>query len=158
MTNLKLGKKLVGIDHPAYFVADISANHDGDLQRRVLPGHRGVVLQFLAKVSMSLCVSGKDLIDVYEYIVNARFELACPIESKVLLHASQHVMPFRNRLRTKCSAWMLVTTEVKKDEPSWDILLMEKVKGCEPVRVLIAAGQPVFGLVVSCPLFEATCS
>ena len=36
MTNLKLGKKLVGIDHPTYFVADISANHDGDLERAKL--------------------------------------------------------------------------------------------------------------------------
>jgi sialic acid synthase SpsE len=33
---LKLGKKLVGRDHPTYFVADISANHDGDLERAKL--------------------------------------------------------------------------------------------------------------------------
>jgi sialic acid synthase SpsE len=36
MTTLKLGKKLVGLDHPAYFVADISANHDGDLDQAKL--------------------------------------------------------------------------------------------------------------------------
>jgi sialic acid synthase SpsE len=36
MTSLKLGKKLVGLDHPTYFVADISANHDGDLERAKL--------------------------------------------------------------------------------------------------------------------------
>lgn len=33
MRILKLGKKTVGLDHPTYFVADISANHDGDLER-----------------------------------------------------------------------------------------------------------------------------
>lgn len=33
MTTLKLGKKLVGREQPTYFVADISANHDGDLER-----------------------------------------------------------------------------------------------------------------------------
>ncbi len=30
---LKLGKKLVGGEHPTYFVADIAANYDGDLER-----------------------------------------------------------------------------------------------------------------------------
>jgi len=33
MAYLKLGKKIVGSDNPTYFVADISANHDGDLER-----------------------------------------------------------------------------------------------------------------------------
>lgn len=33
---LKLGNKTVGLEHPAYFVADISANHDGDLERAKL--------------------------------------------------------------------------------------------------------------------------
>ncbi len=36
MTSLKLGKKTVGLEHPTYFVADISANHDGDLERAKL--------------------------------------------------------------------------------------------------------------------------
>jgi sialic acid synthase SpsE len=36
MTTLKLGKKSVGAEHPAYFVADISANHDGNLERAKL--------------------------------------------------------------------------------------------------------------------------
>jgi len=36
MKSLKLGKKVVGWDHPTYFVADISANHDGDLERAKL--------------------------------------------------------------------------------------------------------------------------
>lgn len=36
MTTLKLGTKQVGLDHPTYFVADISANHDGDLERAKL--------------------------------------------------------------------------------------------------------------------------
>jgi N-acetylneuraminate synthase len=31
-----LGKKQVGLEHPTYFVADISANHDGDLERAKL--------------------------------------------------------------------------------------------------------------------------
>ena len=33
MASLKLGTKIVGSDNPTYFVADISANHDGDLER-----------------------------------------------------------------------------------------------------------------------------
>ena len=33
MSDLKLGKKVVGIEHPPYFIADIAANHDGDLSR-----------------------------------------------------------------------------------------------------------------------------
>src|SRR5580658_4753780 len=36
MTTLKLGKKSVGAEHPTYFVADISANHAGDLERAKL--------------------------------------------------------------------------------------------------------------------------
>jgi sialic acid synthase SpsE len=33
MTMLKLGSKIIGDDKPTYFVADISANHDGNLER-----------------------------------------------------------------------------------------------------------------------------
>src|SRR3984957_15335242 len=36
MAGLKLGKKIVGLENPTYFVADISANHDGDLERAKL--------------------------------------------------------------------------------------------------------------------------
>jgi sialic acid synthase SpsE len=36
MTTLRLGKKNVGLEHPTYFVADISANHDGDVERAKL--------------------------------------------------------------------------------------------------------------------------
>jgi sialic acid synthase SpsE len=36
MTTLRLGRRQVGLDHPTYFVADISANHDGDLDRAKL--------------------------------------------------------------------------------------------------------------------------
>ncbi len=36
MTSLKLGRKFVGLENPAYFVADISANHDADLERAKL--------------------------------------------------------------------------------------------------------------------------
>jgi sialic acid synthase SpsE len=36
MTTLKLGNKFVGAEHPTYFIADISANHDGDLERAKL--------------------------------------------------------------------------------------------------------------------------
>lgn len=36
MTTLKLGKKPVGAEHPTYFVADISANHDSNLERAKL--------------------------------------------------------------------------------------------------------------------------
>ena len=30
---VKIGSHLIGLDHPTYFIADISANHDGDLER-----------------------------------------------------------------------------------------------------------------------------
>jgi N-acetylneuraminate synthase len=33
MRTLRLGKQMVGLDHPTYFVADIASNHDGDLER-----------------------------------------------------------------------------------------------------------------------------
>lgn len=47
MTSFKLGKKIVGLEHPTYFVADISANHDGSLER--------------AKMLINLCAeSGAD--------------------------------------------------------------------------------------------------
>jgi sialic acid synthase SpsE len=36
MKPLKLGKHRIGLDHPTYFVADIAANHDGDLERAKL--------------------------------------------------------------------------------------------------------------------------
>jgi N-acetylneuraminate synthase len=32
-TEFQIGSRLVGDAHPAYFIADISANHDGDLER-----------------------------------------------------------------------------------------------------------------------------
>ncbi len=32
-TEFRIGRRLVGVDHPTYFVADIAANHDGDLDR-----------------------------------------------------------------------------------------------------------------------------
>ncbi len=36
MTTLRLGSKTVGLAYPTYFVGDISANHDGDLERAKL--------------------------------------------------------------------------------------------------------------------------
>ncbi len=30
---IKIGTHTIGIDHPTYFIADIAANHDGDLER-----------------------------------------------------------------------------------------------------------------------------
>lgn len=33
---VKIGNHLIGNDHPTYFIADISANHDGDLERAKL--------------------------------------------------------------------------------------------------------------------------
>jgi N-acetylneuraminate synthase len=30
---VKIGSHTIGLEHPAYFIADISANHDGDLDR-----------------------------------------------------------------------------------------------------------------------------
>ena len=31
--DIKIGKKTIGLSHPTYFIADIAANHDGDLDR-----------------------------------------------------------------------------------------------------------------------------
>ena len=36
MTTLTLGEKKVGLEYPTYFVADIAANYDGDLERAEL--------------------------------------------------------------------------------------------------------------------------
>src|SRR5688500_2793151 len=33
INEFKIGNRLVGDAHPVYFIADISANHDGDLER-----------------------------------------------------------------------------------------------------------------------------
>lgn len=33
MPTLDIGRRAIGDDHPTYFIADISANHDGDLER-----------------------------------------------------------------------------------------------------------------------------
>ncbi len=32
-TTLKINERIIGQDHPTYFIADIAANHDGDLER-----------------------------------------------------------------------------------------------------------------------------
>ena len=29
----KLGSRMIGADNPTYFIADIAANHDGDIER-----------------------------------------------------------------------------------------------------------------------------
>ncbi len=46
MKNIKIGDKYIGWDNPTYFVADIGANHDGDLERAkeliYLCAHSGV--------------------------------------------------------------------------------------------------------------------
>ncbi len=31
--DIKIGNRLIGEDHPTYFIADIAANHDGDIER-----------------------------------------------------------------------------------------------------------------------------
>ena len=36
MKEIKIGERLIGAKHPTYFVADISANHDGELERAKL--------------------------------------------------------------------------------------------------------------------------
>ncbi len=33
---MKIGDRLIGLQHPTYFIADIAANHDGDLERAKL--------------------------------------------------------------------------------------------------------------------------
>lgn len=34
--DIKIGNRSIGLDHPTYFIADIAANHDGDLERAKL--------------------------------------------------------------------------------------------------------------------------
>ncbi len=34
--DIKIGNRSIGLNHPTYFIADISANHDGDLERAKL--------------------------------------------------------------------------------------------------------------------------
>ena len=34
--DIKVGNRLIGLNHPTYFIADIAANHDGDLERAKL--------------------------------------------------------------------------------------------------------------------------
>jgi sialic acid synthase SpsE len=34
--DIKIGERLIGTSHPTYFIADIAANHDGDLERAKL--------------------------------------------------------------------------------------------------------------------------
>ena len=31
--DIKILDKTIGLEHPTYFIADIAANHDGDLER-----------------------------------------------------------------------------------------------------------------------------
>ena len=33
--NFQIHDSKIGFDHPCYFIADIAANHDGDLQRAI---------------------------------------------------------------------------------------------------------------------------
>ena len=33
---IKIGNRMIGPNHPTYFIADIAANHDGDLERAKL--------------------------------------------------------------------------------------------------------------------------
>src|SRR5512139_1009003 len=33
---IRIGEHIIGLNHPAYFIADIAANHDGDLERAKL--------------------------------------------------------------------------------------------------------------------------
>lgn len=34
-THIRIGQRRIGLDEPTYFIADIAANHDGDLQRAI---------------------------------------------------------------------------------------------------------------------------
>jgi sialic acid synthase SpsE len=46
---IKVGKRLIGLNYPTYFIADIAANHDGDLKR-------AKELIRLAKIAKADCV------------------------------------------------------------------------------------------------------
>ena len=34
--DIKINDRMIGLNHPTYFIADIAANHDGDLDRAKL--------------------------------------------------------------------------------------------------------------------------
>ena len=36
---ITIGNHLIGAEHPTYFIADISANHDGELERALMLIH-----------------------------------------------------------------------------------------------------------------------
>ena len=36
---IKIGNSVIGYDRPVYFIADIAANHDGDLERAKMLVH-----------------------------------------------------------------------------------------------------------------------
>ena len=60
--DIRIGDRLIGVDHPAYFIADIAANHDGDLQRakmliRLARDH-GAEPRVLGGRCFSLCPDG----------------------------------------------------------------------------------------------------
>ena len=35
MKDIQVGKQKIGLNHPTYFIADIAANHDGDLSKAI---------------------------------------------------------------------------------------------------------------------------
>ena len=52
---IKIGNRMVGENHPVYFVADIAANHDGSLERA----------KYLIKLAKQ---AGADYVGLEEYI------------------------------------------------------------------------------------------
>ena len=35
MKDIQVAEKLIGLNHPTYFIADIAANHDGELSKAI---------------------------------------------------------------------------------------------------------------------------
>ena len=35
MKNIKISKSIIGINKPTYFIADIAANHDGEINKAI---------------------------------------------------------------------------------------------------------------------------
>ena len=74
---IKIGKHTIGYNHPTYFIADIAANHDGDLDR-------AKKLILLAKQSGADAVKFQHH-DVTKYVSDFGYESGVILEVLVIL-------------------------------------------------------------------------
>ena len=78
---IKIDKEQVGVKHPTYFIADIAANHDGNLKRAVQSGMRKVNIAthlnhvFTDEIREFLA-SNPEVVDPRKYMKKARASVA----------------------------------------------------------------------------------